>query len=257
MECTAPVPIILSKMSCGQYNTGTYKVFLSTPFSITWDEACAVLSQDCINFCFLGLLYEKACGFCWCCFSHLFLMGKNINRFSDLALFSKCENYGQIYTNYRRKCMLMPEGSIVWRMQYTIVSLMCLNIQCLAYDFRDFVIDFETTLCFYSILFYILLYILSTQREFLCENLGSSPVSTHTFKQPNNPIVFWGISHVFEAKHSYSHLQESNLLKVLWTMWITIINEFLSQQKWLSPTPSIAVAWNKNVILTLLTVFSQ
>lgn len=49
--------------------------------------------------------------------------------------------------------MLVPNGNRVKRINgYSIVPLMHLNMQCLAYDLKDFVIDVETTSCFHSIL---------------------------------------------------------------------------------------------------------
>lgn len=118
---------------------------------------------------------------------------------------------------------------------------MHLNMQCLAYDPEDFVIEYESTLCSHSILLCVLLCLLPIQKKLLCENVGSGPVNTQALKQSNSPIAFWGITHVFEVKYSHLHLQERSLMKVLWSMWINIINEFLLQHKWLNPTPPIAV----------------
>jgi len=122
---------------------------------------------------------------------------------------------GYFNTNCRRKGILVPDGSRVKRISaYSFVPLMHPNIECLAYDLKDFVTDFETTLCFHSILLYIVLCLLPIRKEVLCKNLGFSPVNTQAFKKLNSPIAFWGTTHVFEVNHSHPHLQERSLISL-------------------------------------------
>lgn len=171
------------KKSWGYYNPGNYKVFMYTPIQLHKLKFTLLCHYN--SYVFSSLVERRLVGFVC-----LFFLGKHISRFSGLTSWNM-RMVGNFNRSCRRKCVLLPDGHRMRRFNALVHCL--LDASEYADDLKDFVIDFDITSCFHSILLCILLCIFSIQKEVwkLCENLSFIPINTQALKQLNSSITFW------------------------------------------------------------------